>query len=74
MAGAKMGHLTKSCVPPGYESESLDDAILDVGERLTSTAYEKYTDGRVDLEQLLEVYKILSEWTAKSELLLRLTC
>lgn len=65
-----MSYSAKESESVASNDDSLEDIILDAGDRLSNVAYERYTTGQMTQQELKEVYKLLSEWTARSERLL----
>jgi hypothetical protein len=55
-----------------FEDDSLENVLLKAGDRMSDAAYESYTVGRLDRNQLKEVYELLSRWTAESQRLLEI--
>lgn len=52
--------------------DTAEEAVLQAGDKLSEVAYERYTTGRISQSQLKEAYRLLAEWTKRSEKLLRL--
>lgn len=47
-------------------SEQLEMKILQTDSKLTDAAFERFTEGKINQEQLREFYEVLHDWSLKS--------
>lgn len=47
-------------------SDQLEEKILQADTKLTEQAFEQFSEGKINQEQLREFYEVLHDWSLKS--------